>query len=60
MVPSSLMRDLRLCSPEPPCIPAVDTLTRVVVPATRSWTKTSDAPLVSDATRLVACDVKVT
>ena len=39
-------------------VPALDTLTRVVVAATRSYTKTSLTALVSPATRLLASEPK--
>src|SRR5262249_13732250 len=41
-------------------LPALSTLTRVVVPDDRSRRKMSPAPLVSPATRLVASDRKAT
>src|SRR5438445_2134956 len=41
-------------------VPAGPTLTRVVVPARRSKTKTSLAPLVSPGTRSVASEAKAT
>ena len=42
------------------CFPALDTLTRLVVPRFRSRTKMSAAPFVSPATRLEASDRKAT
>src|SRR5439155_101270 len=42
------------------CAPVEDTLTRLVAPVTRSWTKMSTAPLVSRPTRLVASLAKAT
>jgi hypothetical protein len=43
-----------------PWVPSAATLTRVVWPVTRSWTKMSVLPLVSPGTRLVADDEKET
>src|SRR5437867_687532 len=57
--PSSLMAGVTL-RPWAGAVPALITLTRVVVPAPRSWTKTSGELLASPATRLEASDVKAT
>ena len=43
-----------------PCAPAVETLTRPVVPAVRSRTNTSLTPLVSPETRFDAYDANAT
>src|SRR5207244_1701178 len=43
-----------------PWVPSEATLTRSVVPVCRSWTNTSDTPLVSPATRSVAALSKAT
>jgi hypothetical protein len=43
-----------------PCPPALDTLTRVVVPVCRSCTNTSSLPLVSPATRVDAVEENAT
>ena len=56
--PSALMDGFTLARSA--CSPALPTLTRCVVPATRSRTKTSVVPLVSPATRLDASDSKAT
>jgi hypothetical protein len=45
---------------ELPCSPVEETLTRSVVPATTSRTKTSSVPFVSPATRFGALEMKVT
>jgi hypothetical protein len=42
------------------CVPADPTETREVVPPTRSWRKTSSAPLVSPETRFEAAERKAT
>jgi hypothetical protein len=54
--PSALIAGSRL-SPLPWTLP-LETLTRVVVPAWRSRTNTSNAPLVSPPTRSVAFEAK--
>ena len=56
--PSALMAGKRLCSS--PSLPSLATLTRSVVPLSRSWTKTSSSKLMSPATRLLAMDVNAT
>ena len=56
--PSALMATTPL--PPFPWFPVLSTLTRSVVPVCRSWTNTSEVPLVSPGTRLVDLELKAT
>ena len=58
--PSALIAMGKARLPLFPWPPALETLTLVVLPVWRSWTKMSKRPLVSPATRLVAKDSKAT
>jgi len=56
--PSPLIEGSRLS--EFPSLPELSTLTRSVVPVSRSWTKTSKAPFVSFGTRFEEVELNVT
>jgi hypothetical protein len=58
--PSALSALLTLVVGRPTWPPSLATLTRVVTPVRRSWTKMSSPPLVSSGTRFVAWDMKAT